>query len=471
MAPTPEFDLIVVGNETEACLAAVAGAQAGASVALLHHGDRAFGGLLTDGGLAFVDRDARHEFVPDGATQDGIFGRFLQRAGVRLVALDPQQGHETLAAMMAEAGVHLVADHPILVDTEQGRIAGATLASGRSITARHWLDATPDGDFAELVGVRFAQGFREYLIDRCLGVSPLPLIDGVDAATIHATSARLAEDADLQARRQEVFGDRAFLDLDHGDDYVLIGPPYVGLAYQRWREEQELPFPYPFQADGFNVAMVGPERSSWNGLIYFLTEPLPLLNLSRRGADRLFRAEAETFVRFLRESLGWSEARLARPTGMYVRQSRHALGTRHRLRLSDIVAGYDISSVGTFAYYADFRGFATTPIPRALTAHVILDAGRFDQFPNLGLASRSAGYTPFAHSLCRLVQYNVTLGAALAVAATLGDSLAEVPADTVRRRLAELDLLVDDPSGLEGNAIGAPILEADALFAKETAMA
>jgi hypothetical protein len=471
MAPAPDFDLIVVGNETEACLSAVAGARAGASVALLHDPAQAFGGLLTDGGLAFVDRDARHEFVPEGATQDGLFGRFLQRAGVRIVALDPQRGNDTLATMMQEAGVRLVADRPANVARQGERITGMATLQGKALTARHWLDATADGDLAELAGITFADGFREYGIDRYLGISPLPLIDGVDGATIGEACARLADDPDLQARRQRLFGERRFLDLDVGADYVLVGPPYFGLAYQRWREQTDRPFPFPFQADGFNVAMVGPERSSWNGLIYFETALPHLLQLSRHGADAVFQAEAELFVQFMREAMGWSAARLARPTGMYVRQSRHVLGTCHRLRLADIVAGYDVSSVGTFAYYADFRGFSTTPIPRALTAHVILDSGRFAGITNLGIASRTGGYTPFAHSLCRLVQYNVTLGTGLAVAATLGDSLTDVSSQDVRRVLAELDMLVDDPAGLAENAIGGPILQADALFARETALA
>lgn len=467
-----DFDLMVVGNETEACLSAVAAGRAGARVGLLHDPGRSFGGLLTDGGLAYVDRDSRHEFVADGANADGLFGEFLQRAGVRIVALDPVTGHSTLAAMMAEAGVMLLGDIPKAVQTASGRIQEVTLASGGTVRARHWLDATADGDLAEMAGVRFADGFREYGIDRYLGISPLPMIDGVDAATIAAGCERLAADPAMQAMRQDTFGERRFLDLDVGPDYVLVGPPFLGLAYQRWREAQGLPFPYPFQADGFNVAMVGPERSSWNGLIYFADDLEDLLRLSRQGADGPLQLEAAHFVRFLKDGMGWPHARLAHPTGMYVRQARHALGTRHRLSLADIVAGYDRSSVGTFAYYADFRGFATTPIPRPLTAHVILDAGLFTSLANLGMAGRSGGYTPFAHSLCRLVQYNVTLGTALAVAATLaGDSLADVPVSTIRATLDRLGILVADPVGLAENAVGQPILQADALFQKETSLA
>lgn len=470
------FDLVVVGAETEACLAAVAAAEAGAKVALLIEPHQVFGGLLTEGGLAFVDRDSRHEFVPGGANADGMFGRFLQRAGVRIVALEPARGRATLLEMLTEAGVTIIrADWrepgrwraPVI---EGDRLVAVTLSDGTQLDARYWLDATPDGDLLEAAGGHFTDGFSEYGIAGYLGVSPLPLIDGVDAATIGATCEQLARDPALIELRTRTFGDRRFLDLDVGEDYVLVGPPFLGLAYQRWREASGLDFPYPFQADGFNVAMVGPGRSSWNGLIYFAQDLATLLRLSRHGADAVMQAEADLFVRFLREGLGWDAARLVTPTGMYVRQSRHALATRHRLSLADIAAGYDRSSVGTFAYYADFRGFATTPIPRPLTAHVLLDAGRSEIVSNLAIASRAGGYTPFAHSLCRLVQYNVTLGTGYGIAAALAEGdWRQVPAEAVRAVMASQGILADDPAGLAENTVGQLILRQDALYSLETA--
>jgi hypothetical protein len=99
---------------------------------------------------------------------------------------------------------------------------------------------------------------------------------------------------------------------------------------------------------------------------------------------------------------------------------------------------------------------------------VILDAGLASSVRNLGLASRAGGYTPFAHSLTRLVQYNVTLGAALAVAATLSeDDLGAVDVAQVRALLDRQGILADDPTGLERNGQVRLALQADPVIQRE----
>lgn len=468
MTVNADFDLLVVGHETEGCLAAVAGARAGGRVALVAPPGALLGGLLTEDGLAFVDRDSRHLTPPDASPHDGLFAEFLARAGVALVALAPQTGHATLRAMLAEAGVTLIEAEWEGVAKEGDRLSALKLAGAEAVSARHFLDATPDGDLAEAAGVRFAAGFSEYGISRYLGVSPLPIVHGVTPGAIVETCERLAGDRALEDLRQRTFGSRAFLDLDHGVDYVLVGPPHLGLAYQRWRDEQGFEALYPFEADGFNVAVIGPASTSWNGLIYFSEDLDTLLRLSRHGADAFFQEEARRFGRFLREGLGWAEAEVELPKGVYVRQTRHALDVRHRLTLDEIAAGFDRHSVGTFCYYPDFRGFRAVKVPGPLTAHVVLEAGLASNVRNLGIASRAGGYTPFAHSLTRLVQYNVTLGTALAVAATLADDdLGDVDVRAIRQQLDRLGILADDPTGLERNAGVRTALQADPIIQRE----
>jgi hypothetical protein len=463
-----DFDLLVVGHETEGCLAAVAAARAGAHVGLVAPPDAMLGGLLTEDGLAFVDRDARHLTPPEASPSDGIFGQFLARAGVPLVALPAERGAATLHHMMAEAGVTLIhTDWRGL--RKEGRSIRALVTTEGELTVRHVIDATPDGDLAEAAGMAFTDGFTAYGLTKRLGISPLPVVHGVAPATIMATCEQLAADPVLQDMQARTFGPRRFLELERGDDYLLIGPPHLGLAYQRWRESEGLPEgPYAFEADGFNVAIVGPTSTSWNGLIYFSEDAQTLLRLSREGADEHFREEGRRFERFAREALGWRDAQVELPRGVYVRQTRHALDVRRRLTLGGLAGGDPHRSVGTFCYYPDFRGFRAVHVPGALTAHVNLDAGLAAGVSNLGIASRAAGYTPFAHSVCRLVQYNVTLGAALGVAAALAsEELGQVAVEDVRAELARHGFLADDPSGFERNAAIARAMETDEVLALE----
>jgi hypothetical protein len=441
------------------------------------------GGLLTEDGLGFVDRDARHLTPPEDSPHDGLFGQFLSRAQVRLVALEPRTGAQTLSDMLDEAGVTLIRADWHSVTTEGNRLKALVLADGESLVARHFLDATPDGDLAEAAGVRFTAGFREYGLSRTLGISPLPIVRGVSPETLVETCRRLAADAELEALRTRIFGERRFLELDHGVDYVLIGPPHLGLAYQRWREAEGLTTPYRFEADGFNVAVIGPDTTSWNGLMYFSEDAETLLRLSREGADAVFHEEARRFERFLRSVLGWTAAKVELPWGVYVRQTRHALDVRERLSLAAI-ARWDASQenksrgslpsegtvrrVGSYCYYPDFRGFHAPKLPGPLTAPVLLEPGLAANVVNLGIASRAGGYTPFAHSLCRLVQYNVTLGTALGVAASMAsDDLGRVSVAEVRSTLDRLGFLADDRAGFERNAIVRQAMREDAVIAME----
>jgi hypothetical protein len=464
------FDVLVVGNETEGCLTAVAAARAGSRVGLLVAPDALLGGLLTEDGLAFVDRDARHLKPPQDSPEDGIFGSFLAEAEVPLVALPAQRGADTLSQMLQRAGAEIVRAEWTGV-VKEGPLVRALQTSLGDLTARAFIDATPDGDLAEVTGMRFTDGFTAYGLNKRLGISPLPLVHGVTPETIMATCESLSQDPELEVLRQRVFGDRAFLDLEQGADYLLIGPPHLGLAFQRWREAQGIDNRgYQFEADGFNVAIVGPTSTSWNGLIYFSEDAETLLRLSRKGADDFFRREAQHFETFLRDALGWQTARVELPRGIYVRQTRHALDVKKRLTLHSLASEDDSRSVGTFCYYPDFRGFRAVSVPAPLTAHVVLDAGLAARVPNLGLASRAAGYTPFAHSVCRLVQYNVTLGAALGVAAHLSPrDLSQADVATIKACLASHGFLANDPGGFEHNAKIAKALKLDPILCLEQA--
>lgn len=467
-----DFDCLVFGNETEGALAAYAAASAGARTAWLVPPGQRKGGLLTRDGLAFVDRDSRHGVPVADSLHDGLFGTFLREAGVHRIALEAATGERTLEAMLARAGVTVLTGRLAEVRVEHGRLTGLRLEDGTALSAASVIDASADADLAEVAGMPFEWGFTRYGLPNYLGVSPLPILTGVPVEALVETTRRLIADPALDALRARHFGAREFLDLDVGPDWLVIGPPHLGLAFGRYVERLGLPpRPFAFEADGFNVAVLGPEMTSWNGLIYFCTEPEQLLAWSRGGADAFMRAEAELFARFFREELGFARAELVMPQGIYVRQTRHALATRHRVSLAGLGASEAVSPVGTFCYYPDFRGFRAVKVPGPLTAHVSLEAGLASEVSNLGLACRAGGATPFGHSLTRLVQYNATLGTALGVASALasaeGLALAEVPASAVREAQRRLGFAAEDPSGFERNASVAEAMARDPVLALE----
>ncbi|MNK71735.1 FAD dependent oxidoreductase [compost metagenome] len=204
--------------------------------------------------------------------------------------------------------------------------------------------------------------------------------------------------------------------------------------------------------------------------MYFSEDAETLLKLSRTGADAVFKQEAHLFERFLQEELGWTDAKVDLPWGVYVRQTRHALDVRQRLSLDALAQADNAERIGSFCYYPDFRGFHAPKLPGPLTAPIFMGPGLASNLLNLGIASRAAGYTPFAHSLCRLVQYNATLGTALGVAASFAeDDLGAVSVADIRRELERQDILADDPTGFERNATIRQAMQADAVIRMEGA--
>ena len=467
---TPSWDCLITGSETEACLAAVAAARAGSRTCLLlEHAERV-GGILTWGGLAYVDRDSRHVHPPVVGGHDGLFGEFLARARVGLVALEPVRGREALRAMLAEAGVTVLTGRPVSVAVSDSRLNAVTLDTGDVITTRFAIDGSADGDLLELLGAEFEEGFRARGADRVLGTSPMPLLHGVTPEQIVETCRTLASDPALEALRREQFGDRPFLDLEQGEDWILVGPPHLGLAYRRYREKHPIPGSDPLEADGFNIAVLGPELTSWNGLLLDIRDHERLLRLSREGSDALIDAEGRSFERFLREELGWTSARVEMPAGLYVRQTRHLVNAVKRLTFSDILAGDRDDSIGTFSYYPDFRGLHLVPIHRPLRAPVPLGAGIYAPVPNVGVASRAGGYTPFAHSLARLVQFGCILGSALGVATAMAeDRLDTLDHTRLHAELARIGALASDPAGLDGNRQALETCHGDPFLAREFA--
>jgi hypothetical protein len=103
-------------------------------------------------------------------------------------------------------------------------------------------------------------------------------------------------------------------------------------------------------------------------------------------------------------------------------------------------------------------------------APVPLGSGIFAPVPNVGIASRSGGYTPFAHSLARLVQFGCILGSGLGVAVSLSDGdLGAVAPSRVREGLAKIGGLADDIVGATNNLEALATCQGDPFLALETA--
>jgi hypothetical protein len=152
-----EADVVVVGATSAGVCAAVAAAEAGATVALLEPG--AHVGGMTSGGLGYTD-------VGDVRVLGGMAARFraevAARYGVPVGAYAGPEPH------VAEAILRRWLDHPRIrlehgtqvrsVDVADRAIRAVGTADGRSYAGGAFVDATYEGDLLALAGVPFRVG-------------------------------------------------------------------------------------------------------------------------------------------------------------------------------------------------------------------------------------------------------------------------------------------------------------------------
>ena len=161
------YDIIVIGSEPEGVTAAVAAAQEGANVLLMTEADR-IGGLFVTGMMNSLDLPVQP------LMQRGLFEDWWNRVG-RGFSFDVQLAEAAFGAMLREAGVDVRLGEqnirPVFLETETGDSHIVAIASDSpnpdnpdaerpdwatlptELRAKHYIDATPDGDIFAALGV------------------------------------------------------------------------------------------------------------------------------------------------------------------------------------------------------------------------------------------------------------------------------------------------------------------------------
>lgn len=463
--PRPEtqlalVDLVVVGDEIESVITAVAAAKQGLEVVVVRSAGAGqwLGGLSTRGGLAYMD------ITPECI--GGLFGDFLVAAEVQRVALVPQRAHDVLAAWLSEHRIRMIEGVTVKPKTQTTTpVAQLALSNGQTLQARMVVDATPDADLARLYRVAYREGLGGLLrqVDRqapdFLGVTPVFTLSGVSVTQMQDFEAALRDERGLKAMLDEALPyHAASLRADYktrptysppGSDYLDILNPTIGVYFHRWRGEKARTYPdAQTWIDGGNVALL-PGRMAFNGLVMRVDDLPELLSYSHGApipAPLMYAMEQ--FEAFLQREGGMTSARIDPPQALYVRQTVN-LKTRRVITAQNLLSGgvSPEKSVGVFSYWIDMRGvtlsryFGEISLPKPMFG-VSLDGALFDEprLANLAVVSRSGGYSSLAQGAGRIVQHLSMLGEAVGVAAAVAirrsQSLSEVSIRKVQQALA-----------------------------------
>lgn len=430
------YDIIVIGSEPEGVTAAVAAAQEGANVLLMTEADR-IGGLFVTGMMNSLDLPVQP------LLQRGLFEDWWDRVG-RGFSFDVRRAEAAFGAMLREAGVDVRLGEqnirPLFLETETGATHIVAIASDSpnpdlerpdwatlptELRARHYIDATPDGDMFAALGVPYTMGFSSLGLDARMVDTLVFQIDGVDWRELRRGVAQRGR-AYAEANAQAAWG--------HFGRHPQNYPP------------QE----HGIRLRGLNLGLQEDGSVLVNALLIYNIDPFDEASI-QHGFERAAR-EAPRIIEYLKQDVpGFDNATFGGVAEtLYIRETRH-LQAECQLTADDVLSNrvteWDIAAA---SYPLDVQtltpqdnGFVfgvpeVYGIPLCVTVPIGTD--------NLWVVGRAAGYDPIAHSSARVVPTGMSVAEAVGVAAVRASSLGASPRDftansqaieTLRTRLLE----------------------------------
>ena len=406
------YDVIVVGSEPEAIVAAVAAAESGARTLLISEDER-LGGLFVLGAMNVLDLRMRPT-----PYQRGLFERWWRLVG-RGHAFDVARAERAFADLLHAAGVDVRLGAPPLAPLMQaGTVVGVVPWRETPIRAPQIVDGTADADLAAMAGALSTTGFASLGWPARMADTLVFRIDGIDWDA-------LERGARARGRHYAYVDDRVAYGHFGGHPAAYV-PQSPGLRLR-----------------GLNLGRQDDGSVLVNALLIYGVDPFD--PASRAEGYARAAAEVPAVVSYLSQALPGFEH--ARPGGLaeqlYVRQTRHLLA--HCILSVDdvldaVVTGMDVAAGG---YPLDVQSVHPSDAGFVFGAPSIYGARLCMTVPKgvdgLWVVGRSAGFDPIAHSSARVVPFGMSLAEAVGVAAAMAAALAVAPAE-----LAHDPLLVRD---------------------------
>ncbi|MFR6289943.1 MAG: FAD-dependent oxidoreductase [Peptococcaceae bacterium] len=393
-----QYDVIVVGGDPEGISAAVTAARNGMKT-LLVEDDQALGGLMTLGGLNFIDMCNGR----DGTLLTrGTFEEFYNAVGG--TAFDIELAKDVFMQMVTqEENLTLKLNtqfvEPVMKDN---KIQGVVLQQdGTNVTykAKSIIDATVDADVAAAAGAQYTYLGEDYGQKKDVtGVTLVFELSGIDWQQV---AQYLNEDDNPNTGATEK---------------AAWGYNEESFAYVPQDKETRL--------RGLNIALQDDGNVLVNGFIIFGVNPLD--KASKAAGMERGKAELEYIVPYLQENfIGFANAELVGTAEqLYVRESRHILG-EYQLTLDDVLENRNFEDVIALGSYP-----VDVPPNEQRTVGIIL--GNPDRYgvpfrclvpvdiDGMLVVGRSASYTSLAAGSARVIPLGMAEGDAAGVAAAYG---------------------------------------------------
>ena len=385
-------DVVVVGSEPEAIVAAIAAAEEGARTLLVTQDER-LGGLFVLGELTMLDlRTQPHDY------QLGLFDRWWRRVG-RGKAFDVIRAERAFEEMLAEAGVSVWrgVDEVRPLHDGVGTVTGVfVVGPDVHVLARQVVDGSADADLAAAAGAAFDLGWAAFGVDQRMADTLVFRLRGVDWDALERAARR------------------------HGHGYGTVRDDVAWGSFGGVQNGYR-PVEPDLRLRGLNLGRQDDGSVLVNALLVFGIDPFDA-DSRAEGRERAAR-EAPRIVAYLAQHLpGFERAVFAGVAErLYVRETRH-LRARCVLNAEDVfdnrVTHHDVAAGG---YPLDAQSF--TPHDSGIAFGVPdMYGGRLcmllpQDLENVWVVGRSAGYDPVAYASARVVPFGMAMAEAAGVAA------------------------------------------------------
>ncbi|NES22240.1 MAG: FAD-dependent oxidoreductase [Symploca sp. SIO3E6] len=450
---TKNFDVVVYGDELQGVCAAIwakktLGDEGKVTLVRSNPADEPLGGLLTRGGLAFLDYDKTNWYNQPVAQ---CFRDFLNRAQVVVSCLAADRAEQAMAEMLAEAGVSIIDESPLIPQVENQAIQYVDIPqSNIRLQANSYIDATQDAELARKAGLAYYRGYESQspeLANETLSVSLVPLITGLTIAELRAIENQIFSNGDLMNQIEtnirestDAEGARFWLSNFRVPLYQSSPDGYYhksiafGVAYQIHRN-------LPFSLEGFfldksNICLLPDNSLSWNGLLFkYQVEELLQIEENARKPTQEMQEEMVAFEAWLRELSGQEDVRVIVPQEIYIRHTLSIKDVIDPLTGQEIIKGGTTpeNSIGSFSYNFDLRGGVnglSIRIPPVPVYNFGIENTLARNINNLAIVGRSSGYVGMAVSVGRIQTVNIYQGQGVGVAAAIAKQL-DVPLNTI----------------------------------------
>jgi FAD dependent oxidoreductase len=448
------FDIVIYGDEVPGICAAIwakktLGEKGKVAIVRSNHETAALGGVLTRGGLGYVDLDK----IPDWYQQPyaQCFREFLDKANVPESCLEPKMADKALKEMLSEADVKVISNSTLTPHVVDRKIEYAEVKdSNVKIKANSFIDVTQDAELARKAGLSYYTGYESQNIkskNETLAISIVPTITGLSMSDLRRIEDEILYNTPLVEKikasitkskddASTEFWMRHFSSTIYQAyrDGYNIRSAAIGAAYH---VDRDLPFTQDkgFFFDKANICVYKDNSMSWNGFLFkYQVDQLMKMEANDRKPTPEMLQEMSYLQEWLQKKSG-KDVRVFIPDEVYIRQTLNVHDVVEPLTGQEIIKGGTLpeKSIGSFSYDFDLRGGVkdlSSRIPSLPVYNFGIESALASKVNNLAIVGRSSGYVGMAVSVGRIATVNIYQGQGVGVAAGLASKLG-VPLNTI----------------------------------------